>query len=105
LNRLKRLADEWTVLAILFGLFIGFVCHAYTTDVARTLLYGAAALLLAAAAFNASGSLLPGARGQSLLALYGLIALQTVAAGVLAVLAASTILGLARFGYNRLRAR
>ena len=87
----SRFANEWTVLGILLGLFIGFLYGGYTRDIIHTLLYGAAACLFGVLAFNFVAYLFFDAYEEGLSAVTGLIALQTVAAIVLAGLSGYVI--------------
>lgn len=91
MNLKNRFVNAWTVLGVLFGLFMGFLYGSYTTDVVRALLYGAAAVLFGVLVFNLFAYLFSDAYEEGLSAVIGLVFLQTVAAVVLAVLSSYTI--------------
>ncbi len=91
LKRKGRFVNEWTGLGILLGLFIGFLYGSYTSDIFRTLLYGAAAILFGVLAFNFVAFLFSDAYEEGLSAVIGLVALQTGIAIVLAGLSSYAI--------------
>ena len=89
---LKRVANGWTVLAILFGLSIGYTYRTVTGEMVRTLVYGAAATVSAVLAFNLLTWVFSGATRRGLTAVMELVAFQAMAAAALAGVAGYAML-------------
>lgn len=81
-----RLANEWTGLGILLGLFLGFLYKVYTEDSVRTLLYGGAIVLLGSLAFNFIAFIFSDVYRESWAGVIELIALQTLIGVALAII-------------------
>ena len=90
----RRFTNEWTGLGIIFGLFVSSLYKAHTQDSTRTLLFGAAIVILAILLFNFSAFIYSDAAETGLTTVIEFIGVQTFAGVLLTGLAGYAMFGL-----------